>query len=152
MIQRQPTDLSHHDELAVKELRLLKVDQQMPGRAVAVLTDRRLRQFRESDREVFVRAREIDVPAASVAVRRRVENDAAELKRAVEVVDRGISHGARRIEAATSASATTTLKKRGHHHNRNGQQNRPSRRLAGACRVVYGNVVAAGSGYDAGAY
>jgi hypothetical protein len=80
LIQRQPADFRHHDEAAMKELRLLKVDQQVIRQLVLVHADAGLRQLRKANRQVFVRSRKIHIPSVAVAVWCGIEDNSTELE------------------------------------------------------------------------
>ena len=67
------------------------------------------------NRQIFVRSREIDVPRTAVAVRGSVEDDAAELEGAVEVVERREGERPSPIEATAATTTAAALELRGCH-------------------------------------
>jgi hypothetical protein len=83
---------------------LAEVQQETFRFAVLVHADRRSRELRKADREIFVSARKVDVPARAVAVGSVPEHQTAELIAAVEIFELRVLEGPP-VEALSSAAA-----------------------------------------------
>ena len=96
--------LGHHQDRAVKHFGLTEVQQKTFRFAVLVHADRRPRELRQPDREIFVSARKIHVPARAVAVGSVPEHQTAELIAAVEIFELRVLERSP-VEALSSAAS-----------------------------------------------
>ncbi len=112
--------IRHHEERALEQLGLGRLNDDVVGRAVLVEIDSGLRELGEPNRQVLVGARIIDAPpAAEAAVARREMPDGRTLKSPLKVSAPGPAH------AVVTAAAALSSESRARKHERQNRHHDP---------------------------